>query len=318
MTKLIVGCVLVAVTSLAVVEGGAVECSIRGKGQLKSFSNNKVGIKLPCKYKAALLECQGYRVRVAPGQALDKKIRYYVDTAWVTVKKMGTKFSWTGRISATRLERYFNDTSRDIFDTKEPLPEGATFNMEFKANRDEWYGQVGVNDAGFKVTFYGYDVKDKLKRKKAGVVITCPNGEFSEKSTYPATFCGNDTDPKVITTRRKELGLGSRSKSVLYDVMNSDQVTQNNAKCDIAARVFQACEPGSKTEVMKECGALVANVSLMRCLTNRGFDPMDTFAFCLKFRCEDDPESCVLLQEHLKDCKNRLKAAKETCPKMEL
>ena len=44
-------------------------------------------------------------MEVDPGQKFDRKARFFTDTLWVSIRKMGTKFYWIGRTSTKRVLR---------------------------------------------------------------------------------------------------------------------------------------------------------------------------------------------------------------------
>ena len=87
--------------------------------------------------------------------------------------------------------QYFEDKlTRTPFATKEENLIGAPFSVVPGFDDNDYMVTLGVDDADFEINFYGYDEKDKQRRKKAGVEIVCPEASFPDFSDYPSTLCG--------------------------------------------------------------------------------------------------------------------------------
>ena len=74
-----------------------------------------------------------------------------------------------------------------------------------------------------------------------------------------------------------------------------------NPQCEIAVQVFKNC-PIDRTDAINSCQKLLTYPSLMKCLGKYGADPMNIFVYCLKYKCNNDAESCDLLKEALDGC----------------
>lgn len=67
--------------------------------------------------------------------------------------------------------------------------------------------------------------------------------------------------------------------------------------------VFRSCS-ADRTEVIKGCQKLISNNNMLGCMLRKNFDPMNTFIYCLKYKCTNDAVSCDLLKEVIEECSN--------------
>lgn len=68
-------------------------------------------------------------------------------------------------------------------------------------------------------------------------------------------------------------------------------------------QVFKSC-PVDRTDVINDCQKLVTSNQMMKCLDKYDVDPMNAFVYCLKYKCNNDADSCDLLKEALDGCSN--------------
>jgi len=291
-------------------------CTVRGWGFHKSFANLGFKIRLACKYRAAEFKCGNHLVQVTPGQAFDKRGRYYTDTVWVSVVQEGTDNYWMGRTSALKVNRYFdNPQGRSPWATKESsLPQGS-FEIKMQDDGDTRTTTLTSNPGKWTVAFQAYSTSDKQRKKNAGVTISCPHADFTDISNYPDTLCGNDTSRDAVRETKKDQSLVSSTKSVLYNILNMEHVYQTDFMCEKAVNVFERC-PKDKSEVIKDCTHLAVNSNAIRCLLDNGINPTAAFAHCLKLKCFDDVHSCDVLTDMLQDCPAGGVLPKGGCPKL--
>ena len=88
-----------------------------------------------------------------------------------------------------------------------------------------------------------------------------------------------------------------------------------NPQCEIAMQVFKDCP--DQVQAVKDCGGIISNNKIMKCLRDYNVDPMDAFVYCLKYLCRDDSDSCALLKEDMENCP-KVPAVRSgtSCPKI--
>ena len=78
--------------------------------------------------------------------------------------------------------------------------------------------------------------------------------------------------------------------------------------------MFKNCN-ADRTEVINGCQKLITSNKMLKCMRRNNFDPMNTFIYCLKYKCHNDSESCDLLKEVVEECFNiRAYTAGTACP----
>lgn len=291
------------------------ECVVKGKGRVLTFGGRKLNMKLPCKYQATTMICgKDYKINVTPGQAFDHNARYFTDSLWVSVEKVGTPFFWAGRTSTKRVARYFNDTdAKTAFSTKRENMAGAPFAIKMLHDKDENSVTLTVSDSAMKIKFNAYDRDYQRRKDNAGVVIYCPTPTYLAQSDFPKSICGNSTDQTALRNRRKELKFGSKTRAVIYDMLNAALVKQTDPVCETAVREFDTCQ-ADRNEVVKQCGNILTNNKLIKCLDKHNFHPMTVFVHCLKYKCNSDLDACDLLSEALDGCPKIAALPKNKCP----
>ena len=65
--------------------------------------------------------------------------------------------------------------------------------------------------------------------------------------------------------------------------------------------VFKAC-PVDRVQVINDCQKILTHNRTIKCLGKFGLNPMTAFIYCLKYKCNNDADSCDLLQEALDGC----------------
>jgi len=291
-------CAVFASTSAA-----DISCRVSDRGKMSTFSNDKVYVQIPCKYQATTFTCQGYRVHVSPGMALDSKARYFTDTMWVSLASTTTDDYWMGRVSTGRVERFFNGSLEGGRAYKTRSEErGAGMVVEEKHDETQLSVTLGVNGTDLAVTFYAYDEKNKNQRKRNGFRIKC-GGEatFDTQGQYPQSICGNNTNKKAVRLQEKTLDMSSRTDTIIYDVLAKGLDAQTNPQCEIAVHAFQEC--GAKKGVaITQCAPILTKTNIRKCLTKSYRHPMDAFIFCLRTVCNSNDDACSLFQEAIDGC----------------
>jgi len=283
---------------------GDISCRLSDRGKMSTFSNDKVYVQIPCKYQATTFVCQGYKVHVSPGMALDSKARYFTDTMWVSFTSLTTPDYWRGRISTGRVERFFNGSLEGGRAYKTRGEErGAGMVVEETQDETQFSVTLRVNGTrDLAVRFYAYDEKNKNRRKRNGYRITC-GGEatFDIQGQYPESICGNNTNKKAVRLQEKALDMSSRTDTIIHDVLAKGLEAQTNPQCEIAVHAFQECGAQASMAVT-QCAPLLTKTNIRKCLTKAYRHPMDAFIFCLRTVCNSDADACSLFQESMEGC----------------